>query len=111
MKEYNRATKRWEEPQEKLGSLKKAKLCRGGKPHDYQLTVPHHLRDHNEYTPEAVLEYYASEERIKNFIAHEMEILKSLGIVRARSFGFGSPITKYFVCSVCKKQEYEMEKK
>lgn len=111
MKEYNRVTRKYEEPQDKAGSLKTRKTCRGGKPHDYQLTLPDHLKGHDEHTPEVVLEYYASERRIKDFIANETKLLNSLGIGRSRSFGYSSPIVRYYQCSVCRKQEYEREDK
>jgi len=107
MKEYNRTTKRWEEKDEsKIGSLKKRKLCKGRKEHDFQLCLPDYLDKHQTLTPEAIQEYYNSEERIANFLKNESELLSSLGIIKSRYHGI-SRLIKYFKCSVCGKKEYE----
>lgn len=110
MKEYNRQTKRWEEPQEKVGSLKTKKLCRGNKPHDYQVVLPFYVKTIGVVTPEAVFEYYESEKRKIAFVLAEQEKMKQLGIIVTHGFGFNRS-TQYLECSVCGKKEYEYEKR
>ena len=74
MKEYNRQTKRWEDPVDKTGTLKKKKLCIGKIPHDFQLALPDYLYEHQELPQESIQEYYDSEERVREFIKKEVDI-------------------------------------
>lgn len=106
MKEYNREKKILEEPQEKTGSLKTRKLCRGGKPHRYQLSLPAHLLGHDDISPEGIEEYYKSEQRIADFLDNESTILKGYGINRKWGFGIRK-VVKYYKCEVCLKRDTE----
>jgi len=109
MKEYNREKKIWEEPQEKTGSLKKPKLCRGGKPHRFQLTLPTHMtKGHESVTPEGIEEYYKAEQRIIDFILLESKGLEKFDIYKVWYHGrfFNQTrVNKYYKCEICGKQE------
>jgi len=104
MKEYNRELKRWVEPSEDTGSLKKRELCKGKKPHSFQLALPEHVKTTRELTLEDINEYYESEKRIKNYYEIEKELLLSHGIQCFRGWFTGH---RLFICSVCGKKEYE----
>lgn len=107
MKEYNRETKRWEEPNEKEGSLKKKKMCRGNKPHDFQLALPDYIAKNQTFSSEAIQSYYESEQRVLEFQSKEEEFLKSIGI--EKRFGrVYNKVHKHFTCSVCGKKEYDI---
>lgn len=106
MKEYNRIKRIWEEPQEKTGSLKKPKLCRGGKPHRFQLCLPAHLENHTDISPEGIEEYYKSEQRINDFLENESKTLLTFGIHRKWGFGMRK-VARYYKCEVCLKRDTE----
>lgn len=107
MKEYNRQTKRWEDPIDKGGSLKTRKTCRGGREHDFQLSLPKYISENVDLPLSSIEEYYKSEERISEFMRKESELLHSLGI--KKNWGFrGARIYKYYKCTVCGKQEYDL---
>jgi hypothetical protein len=110
MKEYNRTTKRWEEKDEsKTGSLKKKKLCRGGKEHDYQICLPDFLDKNQNLQLNIIQEYYNSQDRVLKFLSKEQELLVNLGIERRYTHSVDR-IYRYYKCSVCGKKEYDIRK-
>lgn len=110
MKEYNRKTKNWEEPTGK-GKFKARDTCRGGKEHNYLLTLPDYITrlylGVDEITPEAILEYYKHIERVKEFESKEEKILNVFGI-KGVSLSSRSNM-RYYICSVCGKRDYKYE--
>lgn len=109
MKEYNRKTKRWEEPTG-LGKFKARDLCKGHKEHDYILALPNHFSRAgvitDEIKPEAIAEYYASEERRRAFEEEEEAKLLALGLNLGRG-RWRHTVSKFYRCVVCGKQKYE----
>ena len=107
MKEYNRIKRIWEEPQEKTGSLKKPKLCRGGKPHRFQLTLPTYMdKSHSFVSSEGIEEYYRSEQRVIDFVDAESKKLLAYDI--HKTWGCSrTKVAKFYKCEVCGKQEAE----
>jgi len=104
MKEYNRTTKRWEEP-DKNGSLKKPETCKGKKPHDFVLLIPQYInRQHLPFSKDQVEEYYAIEDERKMMNEVLDDKLMRLGINQRH---YGGRCTRYYVCSVCGKNKYE----
>lgn len=104
MKEYNRKTKRWEEP-DKSGSLKKPETCKRGKPHDFVLLIPSYDNPrHHPFSKEVVQEYYRIEdERLDT--NKNLDML--LGILGIQHRHWNGGVTRYYICSVCGKQKYE----
>lgn len=105
MKEYNREKRIWETPKPE-GSLKKRKLCRGNRPHDFKLSLPSYIQHQGELSPETIEEYYATEERVNIYVATETKHLENLGI--KRGFGYRGKVTRHYKCEVCGKQEYDI---
>lgn len=106
MKEYNRKTKKWEETTGQ-GKFKPRDTCRGGRDHDYLLTLPDHVLRYgmkSDITPEMITGYYEHRERERDFMEREDEILGSLGL---RALQFRPECSKYYICSVCGKRKYE----
>lgn len=115
MKYFNRTTRRYETKEEfeaseaiRLKSLKKREQCRGGKAHDFILSLPYPY-ERLSVTPEAVEEYYRHEERVARFFEEETEILKGFGIDRRLSF-FEKNVRKHYICSRCGKKDVIYEK-
>ena len=104
MKEYNRKKRIYEDEKEKTGSLKKPKACRGGKPHDFVLLIPHYLGRNHNLSKDEIEEYYKLEQESINF-NNEMNLkVLSLGI---KSYKYTSNMHKFYKCSVCGKEKYE----
>lgn len=103
MKEYNRKTKRWEEPTTGLGKFKSRDLCKGQREHDYILCLPSYIRVTDEIKPEAITEYYASEDRRRIFDKKESALLASLGI---KDHHWRGSNTKHYRCLICDKRKY-----
>jgi hypothetical protein len=106
MKKYDREKRRWVDEKELTKKQGKRKLCRGGRPHDFQLALPSYVKVVGYPTQEGIVEYYKIEEAKKTLIKQENEKLIKFGIILNDRFGFGRD-TKYFICSVCGKQDYE----
>lgn len=110
MKEYNRTTRKWEDPTEakaRVGSLKKKVLCWGNRPHRFKLVVPRmsHLSD------EQIDEYYKHKGRERDFYKAEHDKLVTLGIVKEKKYIYSlssslyrMEISRHFECEVCGKQ-------
>lgn len=108
MKTYNRDTKIWEEPKKDSGKpLKKRELCRGGKPHDFQLVLPQYRTHSNpNVSQEAIKAYYDTEDAIQEFsVAKAKELLDKYGI-NMRQYSFFGHQTRWIECTVCGKRDY-----
>lgn len=103
MKEYNKKTKRWEEPIDIGKSLKRRETCRGGKPHAFELVLPKYIATRGDITQEGVEMYYKSEEEKNVFMKKQEETLAQFGIIHRVWHG---PNTRHLRCSVCGKEEY-----
>lgn len=112
MKKYNRTTKKWEPTGEEKVKVKKRDTCRGGKEHSFLLTLPHYLPDRvsmeASITPQAIVEYYASKERLCAFLEKENAILASYGLTNRFMEWFRND--KDFICEVCGKRKTEWGK-
>lgn len=109
MKVYNREKKRWisQEEHERLKKPRDKKVCRGGKPHDFVLVLPTWGVKWDGVSPYDAEAYYKAMEERAEFIEKQNQALAKKGIiVRDRT----RTETKYYVCSVCKKQDYEFSK-
>lgn len=103
MKEYNRKTKRWEEP-EKNSSLKKPDTCKGKKPHDFVLLVPKWIKCSHYLSKDEISEYYRLEDE-RNNMNNQFDLQFSvLGIENRVYYG---PRSRFYRCSVCGKEDYK----
>ena len=106
-KQYDRQTKKWltAEELEKVKAKRDKKLCRGGKDHDFVLVLPWHTTYNTNYkfNPE---EYYRLMDEKFEYLEKHKERIKAIGVLD-RS-GWNRKETRCFMCSVCKKQKYEM---
>lgn len=92
---------------EQVGSLKKRELCKRKLPHDYVLVLPNFLQRMNpDITLEQVEAYYASEQRVIDFQNNESRELEKIGTFVKR---WNRPVTKYYKCSVCGREEYDLK--
>jgi len=116
MKVYDRDKRKWVEQdvleKERQAKLKKAKLCRGQKPHEFLLVLPSYIPTlKGNLTQEEIAEYYISEKRIAEFMEQEKKRLEQFGIGTRSSFRLGR-FTKHYECAVCRKKEYsDMDEK
>jgi hypothetical protein len=104
MKVYNRQTKKWEGESAKVGSLKKPKLCKGNRPHDFVLLVPSYVKRDHELFKEEIEKYYEIEEERDSVNKIIDEKLLKIGIQHR---GWRGTRDKLYRCSVCGKQEYK----
>ena len=108
MKEYNRKTKRWEDVDRIVGSLKKPDTCKGKKPHDFVLVIPKYYRNGKVFNKEQTERFYEledSKDELTNKVNDEYE---KMGLIPPRRY---RPSTnRYYVCSVCGKEKYEDKK-
>lgn len=108
MKKYDRETKKWVEEAvlEKRRNARNKKLCRGGKDHDYVLVLPAYTT----YDPATYCfnpkEYYKLMDEKFEYLEKWKEKVRALGIKRF-SDSWNSKESRLFICSVCKKQNYE----
>lgn len=105
MKEYNRKTKRWEEKDSTNIKLKKRDTCKGGKPHDWVLTLPYGY-EHIEGLYVDAEPVYAAEEALEAMERTLHEELEKVGIRRKYKpwrYSIGKKQREY-TCSVCFKR-------
>ena len=108
-KVYSREKKRWvseeEFEQERQLKLKKAKTCKGGKEHDFQLALPSYVDVIGYVSQESINEFYETQERVNQYSNDQYSKLKEQGIVVRTGY---SPLGKYrnYACSVCGKKDY-----
>jgi len=106
MKKYDREKKKWVDEVELTKKQGKRKLCRGGKEHDFQLSLPSYVKVLGYQTQEGIIEYYKIEAEKLRLIKEQNEKLVKFGIILNNRYGFGRD-SKYFTCSVCGKQDYD----
>ena len=106
MKKYNRTTKKWEE-EVVNPKLKQRDTCKGGKPHDWVLTLPFGY-EHIEglYTDaEPVYEAFEALQAMYDTLHRELE---KVGIVRKSRLLWSKDYTRTreYMCSVCGKRHW-----
>jgi hypothetical protein len=106
MKQYNRTTKKWEEV-EKNGSLKKPKLCKGQRPHDFVLLIPPYINHKMNLSKDEIESYYEIENN-RNYMNKEFD--KELLVLGVVSHHWSTSPTRFYRCSVCGKQKYDYKK-
>lgn len=107
MKKYDRETKQWVEEEVIDCKTKKRKLCRGGKEHDFILTLPPYVQTESSVLGiEVAQDYYRIEREKEELIEQKEEELARLGI-KTRLYRGGGTIGRYYICSVCQKREYK----
>lgn len=107
MKKYDQETKRWveEEVLNKKQSLKTREMCRGGRPHAFELALPNYVSVlSKKLTQETVEEFYKSEDRIAEFFNSEKEKLRTLGINIL--YRYSRSRMRLTICAVCGKRDY-----
>lgn len=104
VKKYDSKTKKYVpiEVYEKTQSLKKRDTCRGQKPHDFVLVLPHHVEYNETYKFDPTGFYDLMDERYQ-FVEDQAKALIKMGI---KDRGWNRKETRLFICSVCGKQEY-----
>lgn len=109
MKEYNRKTRKWEEKStEQVGSIKKPKMCRGGQSHQMRLVLPDHImRVNRDLSPEAILAWYESKDRVYAFAKEENKKMELLGFIDR--YGWYHQEHRILECEVCGKKQYELD--
>lgn len=85
---------------------KKRETCRGGKDHDWLLTIPDYIKTVKEMTPEMITEYYKIREKEEKF---KKEIDNDFIKIGIKKYTYNNQITKYYICSVCGKKEYDVK--
>jgi hypothetical protein len=108
-KEYNRKTKKWEETTGQ-GKFKTRDSCKGHREHDYILALPPYFAISGIITddikPQAITEYYASEERREQFNNAEDAKLLALGLNMGKRYKSWAR-SKFYRCVACNKQKYD----
>ena len=113
MKEYNRKTRKWENPvaTEQVGDLKKRDTCRAKKPHDFKLVLPKYLQAVNPDVTDIQIEnYYESKDRGIDFENAEKKFLQSIGINSRYDSKLRPYACRYYECTVCHKEDWKQEK-
>lgn len=112
MKQYRRDAKRHMSDEEyevyKAKGRKDPKICRGGKPHDYVLVLPFHVTFDPaiyKFNPE---EYYRLKDELTALIEKHNEKIVAMGVT-SRYRSWERRETRYYICSVCKKQKYDFQ--
>lgn len=109
MKKYDRETKKYVE-QGELEPRRKARpkdVCRGGKVHHFILMLPYMVTYNEAYrfNPE---EYYKLKDAEYEYVEEQKKKIRALGIVE-RS-GWNRQQSRHYICSVCKKEEFNLGK-
>lgn len=108
MKQYRRDAKKHMSDEEyeayKAKKRRDPKICRGGKPHDFVLVLPFHVTytDQYKFNPE---EYYRLKDEEATLCEDIQKKIEALGI-KSRYYPWRHKETRYYMCSVCKKQKY-----
>lgn len=106
MKKYDRETKKYITEEEYNRKYGKRKLCKGGREHDYILTLPPYIRtEHNILGIDVAEQYYKIELEIDKLIAEKHKELEALGILHRPYGRITDRQYKYYICSVCGKRE------
>lgn len=110
MKQYRRDAKKHMSDEEyeayKAKKRRDPQICRGGKPHDYVLVLPYHVSYTSEYkfNPE---EYYRLCDELTAQMIENREKIKAMGVTSRYGNWRERKETRYYMCSVCKKQKHE----
>jgi hypothetical protein len=109
MKKYDSKQRKWiskEEYDKRYPKHDKA-LCKGKRPHNFILVLPHFVTYNSKYDFNAS-KYYEIMDALNDYTNKEYERLSELGII-TRTWRSDRKEPKLFMCSVCKKQKYERE--
>ena len=106
MKEYNHKTRRWEEKKEKVGSLKRPDTCKGKKPHEWVLLLPHHTTADHFLSKDEIAEFYKISEEVSKFSNECDEKAQKLGVIH-NSFNYTRVVRYFYKCSRCGKEQYK----
>ena len=83
------------------------KTCKGGKEHDWLLTIPDYLCGGLDITPKMINGYYKIQEKEHNFSIEMDKEYEKIGMKKTKSFLRSWKQTyKYYICSVCGKKDY-----
>lgn len=109
MKQYRKDAKKHLDDDEyeayKAKKRRDGSICRGGKPHDFVLVLPFHVTYDPalyKFNPE---EYYRIRDEVYKFEEEAERQLREMGI-KQRYGRWPRTETRYYMCSVCKKQRY-----
>ena len=108
MKKYDATIRKYVE--ETQGTLKKPKVCKGGKPHDFQPVLPSMVKTTKDVTPQMIDAYYGSELRRTEYLASEDAKLNEIGIVSNLRF-WRNEVHIHVECARCGKKDYWIKKK
>lgn len=106
MKKYDRETKSWVPEEEVERKVGKRKLCKGGREHDWILSLPPYVNVKDSALGlDKVEEYYKIEDEREDADVAFDERLEAIGI-KSRSFRISSlrGRRRFHICSVCLKQ-------
>jgi len=108
MKKYDRETKKWLDEEEMNKKLSKAKMCKGGREHDWILCLPSYTKTDSVLGLDKVEEYYKIEDEREDADIAFDERLEAIGI-KTRLFRTSSfrGRARHYICSVCLKKKYE----
>ncbi len=108
MKKYDRETKKWIQEEEINKKLAKAKMCKGGREHDWILCLPSYAKTDSVLGLDKVAEYYKIEDEREDMNIALDEKLEAIGI---KTMLFHSRFfrgrARHYICSVCLKKKYE----
>lgn len=108
MKKYDREKRKWVDESEIDKKLAKRKLCKGGREHDFILVLPPYVRTVNSILGIDIAEkYYQIELEIEQLLAEKHKELEAIGILHKPYGRITGKQFRYYVCSVCKKNEYK----
>lgn len=99
----NKKEKAKEFHEEKMKKYTRRKTCRGGKEHDYLLTIPYQKLT-KDITPEMIIGYYKLKEEEEVFEKSIREKYEKLGIRQFGSFRMFRTL-RHYICSVCGKND------
>ena len=105
MKRYDRESKKHISEEEYQGKLKRRKLCKGGKPHDWVEVLPYGVST-NELYNGTTGPYYEAEKAIREFTKQKHDELAALGIFISERWSREVRKERPHICSVCKKHGY-----
>ncbi len=107
MKIYDREKKKWvsQEAYEKSRNARDKKLCRGKRPHDFVLVLPDYVSYSANYNFKPEI-YYEICDETQAFLGKQKERLIAMGIIPRYGIG-GRKETRLYMCSVCKKRDYQ----
>ena len=108
MKKYDRESKSWVDEEVVERKVKKSKLCKGGKEHDWTLCLPpYSARDNDSVLGlDKVEAYYRIEDAREDAMIDFDEQLEAIGI-QSRSFRLSKLMgrRRSYICSVCLKHK------